>query len=162
MPVKTLKPPTKPRVEAKAATGNIISELSNSQAYNLVCSLELPQNGHIELVYITGDGYFFSQGTDLYELIDLDPSIPAEALLLKQGRKQKRILLPGKYIARKRVVKEYTRNEIIECRNEIIAAHSAEQKILKAKQKAAAGEEDGSAVKAITEALQKLTETKKG
>ncbi len=162
MPVKTLKPPVRSKAETKSSSENIIAELTNAQAYNLVCSLELPQNSHVGIVYITGDGYYFSQGMDLHELVDLDPGNPAEALLIKQGRKQKRILLPGKYIARKRVIKEYSRAEVMECRNEIVAAHSAEQKVLKAKQKAASGDEDGNPVKAITDALQKLSETRKG
>ena len=89
-------------------------------------------------------------------MVDLDPKDPKEAALLKQGKKQKRILLPGKYIARKQVIKEYSREEALENKDAIIATYLAEQKVLKAKLKAEKGDEDESPVKAITEALLKL------
>lgn len=88
--------------------------------------------------------------------MDLDPRDPKEAILLKQGKKQKKVLLPGKYISRKEVIKEYAREDILEQKDEIISAYKAEQKALKAKMKIEAGEEEGNPVEAITEVLQKL------
>src|SRR5580698_8554568 len=99
---------------------NIIKELSNAEAYKLINALEyLAANNaneeYARTVYITSDGkYHFSDGNDLYELVDLDYKIAQEALLLKQGKKQKRVLLPGKYISRKPVIKEYSREKILE------------------------------------------------
>jgi hypothetical protein len=161
MPVKTSKSPTKPNEEKQLLKVNYIPELNSQQSYNLVNALEHPQCSHVNRIFITEAGYFFSEGNDLYEYADLDSSNPREALLIKQGKKQKKVLMPGKYISRKRVLKEYTREEILESREDIIAAYKAEQKALKAKQKAEAGEEEGNAVDAITEVLQKLAETKK-
>jgi len=152
MPVKTVKLKT----EKKVSTENNIPELTNLQAYNLVNALDSAPCRHVSRVYITGDGYFFSEGNNLYEMVDLDPKDPKEAALLKQGKKQKRILLPGKYIARKQVIKEYSREEALENKDAIIATYLAEQKVLKAKLKAEKGDEDESPVKAITEALLKL------
>lgn len=145
---------------------NIIKELNNTEAYRLISAIDhlAALNTHEEYaqkIYITSDGkYHFSEGNELYELVDLDNKISSEALLLKQGKKQKRILLPGKYISRKPVIKEYSREKILEKKDEIISAYMHEQKALKAKQKSEKGEDDDSPVKVITEALQKLTETK--
>jgi hypothetical protein len=161
MPVKTLKQRPATKVEPqRGLEENSIPELTSLQAYNLVNALEHAQCGHVSRVYITCDGYFFSPGNDLHEYADLDPKIPSEATLLKQGKKQKKILLPGKYIARKPVIKEYAREEILEHSEEIISTYKFEQKLLKAKQKAESEDDDNSPVKAIKEALQKLTDTK--
>jgi hypothetical protein len=143
------------KTQKKVSPGNNIPELTNLQAYNLVNALDSTQCSHVNRVYITTDGYFFSEGNDLYEMVDLDPRDSKEAALLKQGKKQKRVLLPGKYIGRKQVIKEYSREEIIENRDEIISTYVAEQKDLKTKLKAEKGDDD-SPVKAITEALLKL------
>jgi len=157
MPAKTVKPSAKPKAASPSSGGNIIPEISNLQAYNLINALEHPQCASVTNVFMTENGYYFHEGNDLYEMVDLDPQDPREALLIRQGKRQKRVLLPGKYIGRKRVLKGYSKEEIIECREEIIAAWAAEQKVIKARQKAEAGEDDGSAVKVITEALQKLS-----
>jgi hypothetical protein len=161
MPVKTVKQSAKVKPESNVSTGSIIPELTNQHAFNLVNTLESPRCGHFSTVYITESGYYFSEGNDLHEMVDLDPKVPAEALLIRQGKKQKRVLLPGKYIARKQIIREYSKEEILECRDEIIAAYNAEQKELKAKDKAQKAEDDDSPVKAITEALQKLSENKR-
>lgn len=145
---------------------NIIKELSNAEAYRLINALDLfaANNTHDEYaqkVYITADGkYHFSDGNELHELVDLDPKIQNEAMLLKQGKKQKKVLLPGKYISRKRVVREYSREEILDKKDEVFSVFKSEQKKIKDKQKAEAGE-DGSPVQVITEALKKLSETKR-
>jgi hypothetical protein len=123
-------------------TKNSIPELTGLQAYNLVNALDSVPCRHVSRVYITVDGYFFSEGNNLTEMVDLDAKIPSEALLLKQGKKQKRVLLPGKYIARKQVIKEYSCEEILECKDEIIATYTEEQKALKARLKAEKGDED--------------------
>lgn len=145
---------------------NIIKELSNTEAYKLAGALDHFETGnthdeYAKKVYITSDGkYHFSEGTDLHELVDMDTKVPAEALLLKQGRRQKKVLLPGKYIARKQVIKEYSREEILKHKDKIFSAYKAEQKALKEKLNAEAGEE-GNPVQAITDALKKLSDTKK-
>lgn len=120
MATKTAKTKT---TGGNSLTENCIPELSNQQAYTLVNVLEHPQCGHVSRVYITADGYFFSPGNDLHEMVDLDAKIPAEAALLKIGKKQKKILLPGKYIARKPVLKEYTREEILEKKDKIVMSY---------------------------------------
>lgn len=112
----------KPKTETLPAK-EIIAGLTNAQAYNLVQALESANCGHVDRIYVTADGYFFSQGNDLHDLVDLDPKVPAEAALLKTGKKQKKILLPGKYIARKRVLHEYTREEILGKKNKIEMAN---------------------------------------
>jgi hypothetical protein len=158
MPVKTLKPPVK--IKSNLSAGNGFPELTSLQAYNLVNALEHPQCGHVDRIYITADGYFFSPGNDLHQLVDLDPALPAEAALIKQGKKQKRVLLPGKYISRKPVIKEYTREEILDKKNEVAEAYTAELNAQRDKQKPEPGDNENP-VKVITEALQKLTGTKK-
>jgi hypothetical protein len=160
MAVKTIKPQNKTRAEGKGSSGNIIPELTNLQAFNLVTMLENPGCTHVDKIFITEAGYFFSDGNDLHELVDLDPNVPQEAFLLKQGKKQKKVLLPGKYISRKPVLKEYAREEILDKEVEILTAFKEEQRALKESRKAEAGEE-GSPVQVITEALKKLSETKK-
>ncbi len=154
MPVKTLNPIVK--VEKSLFQGNPIPELTSLQAYNLINALEHALCGHVSRVYITSDGYFFSPGGDLHEYVDLDPKIATEATLIKQGKRQKKVLLAGKYIARKAVIKEYSRDEVLENKDEIISAYKAEQRAMKAKQKAETDNDEDSPVKAITEALQKL------
>ena len=161
MPVKTQKQLLKPDSETQLKHGNSIPELSKLQAYNLVKAIEHAQCSHVNTIYITEAGYFFSEGNDLYEFVDLDPRDAREALLLKQGKKQKKVLRPGKYISRRPVIKEYSREDILDRKEEIISAFKLEQKAVKAKQKAESGDEEGNAVKAITEVLQKLTETRR-
>jgi hypothetical protein len=161
MPVKILKTAAKTKGENNHQDfRNSIPELTSQQAYNLVNALEDVHCWHVSQVYITGEGYFFSPGNELHEYVDLDPKIPGEAALMKQGKRQKKILLPGKYIARKPVIKEYAREEILENKDEIISVYKAEQRALKASQKDMEEHEDNP-VKAITEALQKLTESKR-
>lgn len=141
---------------------NIIKELSNAEAYKLIGALDYFESKNVPAeyahnIYITADGkYHFTEGNDFHELVDLDSKIPAEAALLKLGKKQKKIQLPGKYIARKRVIKEYSREEVMGKKDEIFQAFKKEQKVLKERQKAEAGE-DSSPVQVITEALQKLS-----
>jgi hypothetical protein len=120
MGTKTIKATTKTSPGKEIITG-----LTNAQAYSLVQALESANCSHVEQVYVTVDGYFFSPGNDLHDLVDLDPKVPAEAALLKVGKKQKKILLPGKYIARKRVLHEYTREEILDKKKEIEANTNA-------------------------------------
>ena len=105
MPAKTVKPSAKPKAASPSSGGNIIPEISNLQAYNLINALEHPQCASVTNVFMTENGYYFHEGNDLYEMVDLDPQDPREALLIRQGKRQKRVLLPGKYIGRKRVLK---------------------------------------------------------
>lgn len=140
---------------------NVIKELNNTNAFRLIQALDSAQTKHVTHVRITEDGiYHFTEGNEHTVQKELDPKNDVDAALLKAGKKYRKVKLPGLYIGSKKIIKEYSREEIFEKRADIVNAFRKEEKERRRLQKAANGEEDMS-VDELAESLRAISDKMK-